>query len=106
MSGIVEISPSDAKRELEAGEAVFLDIRDPQSYAAGRIPGAVALNDSNVDQFVGGADKAARLIVYCYHGHSSLGGVAFFQERGFTDVVSMSGGFEIWRSLYPDQVTT
>jgi thiosulfate sulfurtransferase len=36
-------------------------------------------------------------VVYCYHGHTSLGAAAYLRENGFTDVVSLSGGFELWR---------
>jgi thiosulfate sulfurtransferase len=38
--------------------------------------------------------------VYCYHGNSSLGAVAYFLENGFKNAASMSGGFEAWRQVY------
>jgi len=37
------------------------------------------------------------VIVYCYHGNSSLGGTMYLKEQGFQDVRSMQGGFEEWR---------
>ena len=40
------------------------------------------------------------MIVYCYHGNSSLGAVAYFFENGFKKIASMSGGFEAWRQVY------
>lgn len=97
MAGIKQISVPDAKSHLDDGSAVFIDIRDPRSYESGHIPGAVQLNDSDaVEAFIGGADKAKRTIVCCYHGISSQGAAAFFQERGFTDVHSLIGGYEAW----------
>jgi thiosulfate sulfurtransferase len=104
MATITEISVEEAHAELEAGATLFLDIRDPGSYAAGHIPGAVAVSDANVAEIVATADKHRPLIVYCYHGHSSLGGTAFFQEQGFRIVRSMSGGFELWRANFPEIV--
>ncbi|MFT5041377.1 MAG: thiosulfate sulfurtransferase, partial [Hyphomicrobiaceae bacterium] len=103
---VQEITPDQAAAELATGTAVFFDIRDPQSYATGHVPGAVSVSDANVEELVVSSDKTQRLVVYCYHGNSSLGGVAFFQSRGFSDVASMSGGFELWRQLFPDEIAT
>jgi rhodanese-related sulfurtransferase len=33
----------------------------------------------------------------------SLGGAAYFLEQGFTDVVSLTGGFEAWRGVHPQE---
>ncbi len=96
MAGIQQISVSEAKSHLEDGSAVFVDIRDPSSYQRGHIPGAIPLNDGNVEEFIGQADKGKRTIVCCYHGNSSQGAAAYFQERGFTDVHSLIGGYEAW----------
>ena len=93
-SAIKSISVDQAKGKLD--EAVFVDIRDPESYAAAHIPGAVRIDDANVEQFVAAADKSRTLIVYCYHGITSQGGAAYFQQRGFAEVYSMSGGFCAW----------
>jgi len=69
-------------------------------YRAAHIPGAVHLHDGNVREFIAGADKDREVIVYCYHGNSSLGAVAYFLQNGFKNVASMRGGFEAWRPVY------
>ena len=43
---------------------MFVDIRDPGSYRAAHIPGAVHLHDGNVQQFIESADKDREVIVY------------------------------------------
>lgn len=91
-----EIDVPQAKLLLEAGAATFVDVRDPYSFKTGHVPGAVHVDDNNVQQFVADADKAATVVVYCYHGHNSLGATAFFQDQGFSAVSSMSGGFTAW----------
>lgn len=103
MSDIREIDPPDARRLLEAGQATFVDVRDPYSFEEAHVPGAVSLNDGNVEEFAATADKARPLVVYCYHGISSLGGAAFFMEQGFQEVYSLRGGFEHWRTGYPTE---
>ena len=104
MNGIPEIQIHEAKNKLDGKDCVFVDIRDPSSYQASHIPGAVHLHDGNVQEFIGSAEKDCEVIVYCYHGNSSLGAVAYFLETGFKNVVSMSGGFEAWRQIYDHDV--
>jgi thiosulfate sulfurtransferase len=100
MDQIPEINIQDAKNKLEGMECTFVDIRDPASFREAHIPGAVHLHDGNVQQFVEAADKDSPFVVYCYHGNSSLGAVAFFLDNGFKNVVSMNGGFEAWREVF------
>jgi thiosulfate sulfurtransferase len=100
MNAIPEIQLDDAKKKLEEKNCLFVDVRDAGSYRAGHIPGAVHLHDGNVQEFVAGADKEREVIVYCYHGNSSLGAAAYFLENGFKNVASMRGGFEAWRQAY------
>lgn len=100
---IPEITIDEAKRRLDAGDAVFLDVRDPGSHDAARIPGSIRIGDDNVHEFVEGADKTKDLVVYCYHGHSSMGATAWLLEQGFRSVQSMTGGFESWRGVHEHQ---
>jgi thiosulfate sulfurtransferase len=100
---IPQIQIHDAKQKLDQKESVFVDIRDPGSYGQAHIPGAIHLNDGNVQEFVQNTDKEKEIVVYCYHGNSSLGATAFLIENGFKNVASMSGGFEGWRQVYESE---
>lgn len=97
---IPQIQIQDAKQKLDQGECLFVDIRDPGSYRQAHIPGALHLHDGNVHEFLQNADKNKNVVVYCYHGNSSLGATAFLIENGFKNVASMSGGFEAWRQVF------
>lgn len=100
MGAIPEIQIHEAKKKLDQKRCVFVDIRDPASYHAAHIPGAMHLHDGNVQEFLQNTDKQAPVVVYCYHGNSSLGAVAYLRENGFANVASMRGGFEAWRQVY------
>ena len=97
---IAQIEIHQAKERLDQEKAVFVDIRDPASYQAAHIPGALHLHDGNVQEFLQNTAKEKPLVVYCYHGNSSLGAAAYFLDNGFKNVASMSGGFEAWRQVY------
>ena len=97
---IAQIQIHDAKQKLDQKACLFVDIRDPGSYGAAHIPGAVHLHDGNIQEFLQNTAKEQAVVVYCYHGNSSLGATAFLIENGFKDVASMSGGFEAWRRVF------
>lgn len=96
---VAEIGAEEAGRLLAAGGAVFVDIRDPDSFRQGRIPGAVHLTDETLQTFLETADKDRLHVVYCYHGNASRGAAAYLASRGFRDIRSLAGGFEEWRRM-------
>lgn len=105
MDHIPEITSEDARKLLDAGGAAFVDIRDPDSFHAAHIPGATHLTDETVHDFLASADRARPVVVYCYHGHSSLGATAWLQSQGFSGAASLSGGFSAWAMRHPSEPT-
>jgi thiosulfate sulfurtransferase len=84
-------------RELLAGNAVtVLDIRDPESFAAGHIENAVSAAGMDIDAFVAKEDKNKPLLVCCYHGVSSQSAAMYLAQNGFTQVYSLEGGYTAW----------
>jgi thiosulfate sulfurtransferase len=100
------ISGSTAKQMMESREVAIIDIRDPSSFAAAHVTGAISVNNSNVSEFLAQADFDKPLLVFCYHGHSSQGAADYFGSQGFSEVYSVDGGFEEWRVTYPADLTS
>jgi len=94
-----------AVEHWQNGDAVFVDIRDPQSFAAGHIPGSQHLDNSNLPKFLGSVDKNQKVIVVCYHGISSQGAAGYIAGNGFTDVHSMDGGYTAWSMSFPEHTS-
>ena len=94
--GCRTISVADARKRLAAEDAVFIDIRDLESYEQGHVPGAIHLDDGNVTDFMATSDRNVTHIIYCYHGITSRSGAAYFEQNGFADVFSMDGGYCAW----------
>ncbi len=103
MSEFKRIDPTSAAALLERGARV-VDIRDPQSFEAGRIVTAQRLDNDNLPQFVASADRQEPLLVCCYHGNSSQPAAAYLASLGFAEVYSLDGGFELWRQQYPAKI--
>ncbi|MBH1968001.1 MAG: thiosulfate sulfurtransferase GlpE [Pseudomonadales bacterium] len=100
MSEFKRIPPEQAQELREQG-AVVVDVRDPQTYAALHIAGSKHLDNVSISDFIRAADLDAPTVVVCYHGNSSQGAAAYLVSQGFSDVYSMDGGFELWRTTYP-----
>ncbi|KAF1056020.1 MAG: Thiosulfate sulfurtransferase GlpE [Pseudomonas delhiensis] len=100
MSDFKRIPPEQAQ-QLRSTGAQLVDIRDPQSYAMGHVRGSRHVDNYSVADFIREADLDAPLLVLCYHGNSSQSAAAYFVQQGFSDVYSVDGGFELWRSVYP-----
>lgn len=85
---------------IDTTDVNIVDVRDSAAYNSAHIENAQHINDGNVQAFVESTDKSQTLLVYCYHGHTSRGAAAYFARSGFTDVYSLDGGFESWRTKY------
>lgn len=94
------IAPEAAAEIVATRSPLLVDVRDAQSYAAARIPGAMHLDNQSVLDFVENNDKTVPVLVYCYHGNSSQSAAAWLSEKGFAEVYSLDGGFEYWRGQY------
>jgi molybdopterin/thiamine biosynthesis adenylyltransferase/rhodanese-related sulfurtransferase len=95
---ITEIDPADAETRLH--DATFLDVRELDEYEQGMIPGAVFIPrghlESQVENKIG--DRSDPVVVYCAGGTRSAFAAKTLQDLGYSDVVSMAGGFGRWKN--------
>jgi sulfur-carrier protein adenylyltransferase/sulfurtransferase len=85
--------------EAVRGGAVVLDVREPDEYEQGAIPGAIHIPrgqlETNIENRV--PDRATPIVVHCASGARSAFAAETLGELGYTDVVSMAGGFNRWK---------
>lgn len=94
---ITEISPQQARDLHARGDALFVDVREPNEYNLGRIPGAVPLPRGTIENRAESSLPRDRpLVLYCGGGSRSALATDTLQQMGWTDVRSMSGGFRGW----------
>ena len=113
---IEEISSLDAHERLASGAGpLFVDVREPDEWEEGHIPGAVYTGRGRLEQRIEGLvpDKGRPLVVYCSAGNRSAFATKVLGDLGYTDVSNLAGGFAEWkrngfevtipRVLSPDQ---
>jgi len=98
-SQIREVTPQDV-RALPDGDAAIIDVREASEWEQGHLPGAVHISKSYVEQQIEAAvpDRDAPVVLYCAGGVRSLFAAQTLQQLGYSNVASMSGGFQAWKS--------
>ena len=72
--------------------AVLLDVRTPQEYREGHIPGSKNVPLQQLDKINSVADnKNVPLFVYCYSGGRSRQAASMLQHMGYTNVQNIGG---------------
>lgn len=82
--------------ELRDGGAFMLDVREPDEWAAGHIPGATLIPLGELESRLGELPADQPIVVYCRSGNRSAVGRDTLLNAGFTSVTSMAGGFTAW----------
>ena len=98
-SEIREVDTATADDLRRQPGAVVLDVREPDEYEQGAIPGAVHIPRGTLEGSVENriADKSAPVIIHCASGVRSAFAAKTLAEMGYEDVVSVAGGFNKWK---------
>ena len=97
---IREVTPQQVNALRESvTPPVLIDVREASEWEQGYIPGAVHISKSYIEQQVEAKapDRDAEVILYCAGGVRSLFAAQAIAGMGYTNVASMSGGFQQWK---------
>ncbi len=96
---IREVDTAEADKLRGETGAVVLDVREADEYEQGAIPGAMHIPRGTLETSIEGRvpDHGTPLIVHCAGGTRSAFAAKSLAELGYTDVVSMAGGFNKWK---------
>jgi sulfur-carrier protein adenylyltransferase/sulfurtransferase len=98
---IREVDTDEAERILaERPGTVVLDVREADEYEQGALPGAVHIPRGFLESQIENRapDREAPMVVYCAGGTRSAFAARTLAELGYSDVVSMAGGFNKWKN--------
>jgi rhodanese-related sulfurtransferase len=89
-----------AGRLAGADPPLVLDVRTPEEFARGRVPGAVNVPHTELAARVGelAAAKDRELVVYCERGPRASAAESILREAGFARVTRLDGHMRRWRA--------
>ena len=95
---IAEVSPQQVRERKANGEhMVLLDVREPNEWNLGRVPGAVHIPRGTMETAIEArVPRDATVVIYCASGNRSALAAETLHQMGYADAVSMSGGFRGW----------
>jgi rhodanese-related sulfurtransferase len=98
-----DISPSQAKQEIDAG-ALVVDIRTREEYTAGHIAQSVWIPLEELANALPSLPHDRMIIVVCRSGVRSAQGRDMLLSAGFTQVACLTGGMQAWVAAgYPTE---
>ena len=97
---IQETTVDEIKARLDRGDKFLLvDVREESEFARDHIPGAIHLGkgviERDIEQRV--PDTATPLVLYCGGGFRSALAADNLRKMGYTNVLSMDGGYRDWK---------
>lgn len=98
-SRVTECTVDDVKARLTAGDKfILVDVREESEYAAGHAAGAIHLGKGVIERDIEAKvpDPATPLVLYCGGGFRSALAADALQKMGYTNVISMDGGWRAW----------
>lgn len=98
--GIREIDGAQAARLMEGwaeGGYLLIDVRQPQEYEGGHLPGARLLPLPDLEEGARGLPRGRPIITYCGSGNRSRAAAVLLRRLGFGEVYSLAGGLLSWQ---------
>ena len=105
MSGFAnasDISQRELMQRLDMNEVpVIIDVRKPDEFATGHVPGARNIPhgdmDARLDELRG--NEHEEVVVYCESGRRAAIAQKILEQSGFTKVRHLEGDMKSWRKI-------
>jgi rhodanese-related sulfurtransferase/rubrerythrin len=97
---IKTLAPGEVKAVLDKdkkGDFLLLDVRQPEEYEAGHIPGATLIPLGELEARQEELERDKKIITYCRSGRRSMAAAIALCGLGFRDVHNLEGGILNWR---------
>lgn len=100
-TSVKKVTPDEFDKSRKEKDVVVIDVRSPEEFAAGRVPGAVnvAISGRGSEDFekrIVEASKGKTPLIYCRSGIRSARAAVKMQELGIKSIVEMPAGWVGW----------
>ena len=95
-----DITQRELLQRLDHHDApLIIDVRKPDEYAAGHVPGATNIPHTEIAARLNelGNDKQKEVVVYCESGRRAAIAKGILEKAGFTQVRHLEGDMRGWR---------
>ena len=91
------INSSQLKQLIASGEPLFIiDVRNPDEYRAGHIPGAVNITGIELGSVLSSIPRDRKIIVYCSTSQAAITNAQFLANKGFANVYALTDPYSVY----------
>lgn len=94
-----EVSVEDLAAVVREGRDLVVDVREPDEYAAGHVPGARNVPLAEIPAQLDVLRTSGPVYVVCATGGRSMYACEWLHDRGLTSAVNVAGGTKLWALL-------
>lgn len=102
---IRETNVDEVHKRIQKGDQFHLvDVREESEWNAAHLPGATHMSKGTIERDIERKipDQNAEIVLYCGGGFRSALAADNLQKMGYTNIISMDGGFSGWKEAgYP-----
>ena len=98
---VIDMAEMDARRRGDGAQV--LDVRSPDEYERGHVPGALLAPHTRLAERLGALPRDRTLLVHCGGGRRASSAASLLAARGF-DAVHVDDRFSNWSEAHPDAV--
>jgi adenylyltransferase/sulfurtransferase len=96
-NGIPEITVTELKKKIDGKEKfVLVDVREPNEFEIGRIPGSKLIPLGEVAARANELDTADDIVLHCKMGGRSAKALNVLKSLGFKKLKNLKGGITAW----------
>jgi hydroxyacylglutathione hydrolase len=96
LEGVAQLDPTSLKNLAGKNGLQIVDVRSPEEWSEGHLPGAIHIPLAQLPDRVAELDASAPIVLHCKGGGRSSIATSFLQSRGMSNVSNLSGGFDSW----------
>lgn len=102
---VENLTPDQVASELAGGDALLVDVREPQEREAASIPGSISAPRGMLEFYADPSlpyhkeefDPERRIILHCASGGRSALGAVTLKKMGYNNVAHLDGGIKAWQ---------
>ena len=92
---VAQLEP-ETLRNIEGARPQIVDVRSPEEWSHGHLPGAVHIPLAALPEKLGELDPSSPIVLHCKGGGRSSIAASFLQSQGMSNVSNLVGGYEAW----------